>query len=287
LLSINEGLTSRGEPFVFTGSSLWELAMTLRFTSLGSGSEGNALVVEVAGEAQRKSRVMMDCGFGLAETEARLSRAGLLPDMLDGIVVTHEHSDHIGGVARFAKRHQIPVWLTHGTAKIWRENSLPAALINYVDPHEAFAINGIQVTPYYVPHDAYEPVQYVFSDGRARLGVLTDTGALTAHIESTLSGCDALVLECNHDLDMLMNGNYPASLKRRVSGRFGHLDNMTAASLLRSIDCSKLKHVFAAHLSKQNNTPDLARAALAGALSCAADWIGIAEQTTGFDWREI
>jgi phosphoribosyl 1,2-cyclic phosphodiesterase len=260
--------------------------MSLRFASLGSGSEGNALVVEVAGEGARKTRVMMDCGFGLAETETRLARAGLTPDGLDAIVVTHEHSDHIGGVVRFAKRHQIPVWLTHGTAKILRENSLPAALINFVDPHESFAINDVHVTPYFVPHDAYEPVQYVFSDGASRLGVLTDTGALTAHIEETLTRCDALVLECNHDLDMLMSGPYPASLKKRVSGRFGHLDNATAAALLRNIDCSKLKHVIAAHLSERNNLPELARTALAGALACAEDWIGIADQQLGFDWRQ-
>jgi phosphoribosyl 1,2-cyclic phosphodiesterase len=117
--------------------------------------------------------------------------------------------------------------------------------------------------------------------------VLTDTGALTAHIEETLSGCDALVLECNHDLDMLMNGPYPATLKRRVAGRFGHLDNATAAALLRNIDCSKLRHVFAAHLSHRNNTPELARAALAAALTCAPAWIGIADQAEGFDWRQV
>jgi len=256
--------------------------MSLRFSSLGSGSEGNALLVQVAGTS-----IMMDCGFGLAETEGRLARAGLLPADLNAILVTHEHSDHIGGVARFARKHGVPVWLTHGTAKVLTDGSLPMALRHYVDPHEAFAVADIQVTPYFVPHDAYEPVQYVFSDGNARLGVLTDTGSITAHIQETLSGCDALVLECNHDLDMLMNGPYPVSLKRRVAGKFGHLDNMTAASLLSSIDCSRLKHVLAAHLSKQNNLPELATAALAEALSCASDWIGIANQTEGFAWREV
>ena len=156
-----------------------------------------------------------------------------------------------------------------------------------MDPHDAFSVGDIHVTPYFVPHDAYEPVQYVFSDGEVRLGVLTDTGTITEHIKSTLSGCDALVLECNHDLDMLMSGPYPASLKKRVAGRFGHLDNMTAATLLTRIDCSRLKHILAAHLSKRNNLPQLATAALAHALSCDEDWIGIAEQASGFAWREI
>lgn len=256
--------------------------MTLRFASLGSGSKGNALIVQVA-----ETIVMMDCGFGLAETEARLARAGLMPDDLDAILVTHEHSDHIGGVASFARKHKLPVWLTHGTAKVFNKGSLSNALINFVDPHEAFSVGNIEVTPYFVPHDACEPVQYVFSDGNARLGVLTDTGSITAHIENTLSGCDALVLECNHDLDMLMRGPYPASLKQRVAGKFGHLDNVTAASLLAGIDCSRLKHIFAAHLSQHNNLPALATAALAGVLGCSTGWIGIAEQVSGFDWREI
>ena len=256
--------------------------MSLRFTSLGSGSEGNALIVQVG-----ETVVMMDCGFGLAATEAKLARAGLTPDDIDAVLVTHEHSDHIGGVARFARKHALPVWLTHGTAKVLNAGALPSTLINFVDPHVAFSVGEIHVTPYFVPHDAYEPVQYVFSDGNARLGVLTDTGSITAHIQNTLSGCDALVLECNHDMDMLMNGPYPVSLKKRVSGRFGHLDNVTAAALLAAIDCSRLKHIIAAHLSQRNNLPALATAALAGALGCEAGWIGVAEQASGFDWREI
>lgn len=254
----------------------------MRFTSLGSGSEGNALIVQVG-----ESVVMMDCGFGLAATGIRLAHAGLVPEDIDAILVTHEHSDHIGGVARFARKYNTPVWLTHGTAKVFSPGSLPSVLLNFVDPHEVFSVGDVEVTPYFVPHDAFEPVQYVFSDGNARLGVLTDTGSITEHIKNTLSGCDALVLECNHDLTMLMNGPYPASLKKRVSGKFGHLDNLTAASLLAGIDCSRLKHIFAAHLSQRNNLPTLASAALAGALGCGTDWIGIAEQEKGFDWREI
>lgn len=259
--------------------------MTMRFCSLGSGSEGNALIVEVKSGAAI-SRVMMDCGFGLAETELRLAKTGLVPDDLDAIVVTHEHADHIGGVARFARKHSIPVWLTHGTAKVLSERSIPQVLLHYVDPHEAFAVGGVGVIPFTVPHDANEPVQYVFTDGAYRLGVLTDVGTTTPHIEASLSDCDALVLEANHDLKMLREGPYPHSLKLRVAGKFGHLDNQQAAALLGRIKSPKLKHILAAHLSKQNNSEDLARQAFAQALICEPDWVGIARQDEGFSWRE-
>lgn len=256
--------------------------MSFRFASLGSGSEGNALIVQVG-----DSTLMMDCGFGVGDTEKRLARLGLAPDDLNAIVVTHEHTDHIGGVARFARKYHLPVWMTHGTMRMMRGDILPKDQLHFVDPHATLVIDAIEVMPYLVPHDANEPVQYVFGDGVARLGVLTDTGATTAHIEAMLSGCDALVLECNHDLDMLMNGPYPASLKRRVAGRFGHLDNAAAATLLGNIDCSRLKHLVAAHLSKRNNHPDLARAALAGVLDCDSEWIAIADQDAGLAWRVI
>ncbi len=254
----------------------------MRFACLGSGSEGNAVVVEAG-----RSRVLLDCGFSIKETVFRLARLGLTPEDLSGIVITHEHSDHIGGVFRFANKFNLPVWLTHGSLAYL--SNLDQSLLDarVIDSHDAFAVGDLLIQPFPVPHDAREPIQFVFGDGQHRLGVLTDTGMITPHIEQMLSGCDALVLECNHDADMLANGPYPNSLKQRVGGRFGHLDNHAAADLLRSIDTQQLTHLIAAHLSHKNNLPELARAALAQALSCAEDWIGIADQALGFEWRSI
>jgi phosphoribosyl 1,2-cyclic phosphodiesterase len=253
----------------------------MRFCSLGSGSSGNALVVECG-----TTRVMMDCGFTLAGTQERLERAGLAARDITALVVTHEHDDHMGGVARFAKRHAIPVYLTRGTSQ-WLPPDFPAVLVRYIDPHTPFAIGDVAVEPFPVPHDAREPVQYVFSDGASRLGVLTDLGIPTSHVQEKLSGCHALVVECNHDLDMLMNGAYPFALKQRVAGRFGHLDNAAAAHLVASLDRSRLAHLVAAHLSRQNNTPALAVAALAAAAGCEPSWIGVADQDEGFGWRVL
>jgi len=255
--------------------------MALRFASLGSGSSGNGLVVE-----QGATRVLMDCGFSIGECSARLARLGLTAADLRAIVVTHEHTDHLGGVARFAKRHAIPVFLTRGTA-LSLPLDFPATLVRFIDPHAAFAVDGLLVDPFLVPHDAREPVQYVFSDGAARLAVVTDLGMSTPHVEEKLTGCDALVLECNHDAAMLASGSYPKMLKERISGRFGHLDNDAAAAILTRIDCSRLKHILAAHLSKENNRPELAVRALAGALGCDEPWVGVSTQDDGFAWRSV
>ena len=254
--------------------------MALRFASLGSGSSGNALVVECG-----KTRVMMDCGFSVAETRERLERSGLAPKDRAGIVVSHEHDDHLGGVAAFAKKHAIPVHLTRGTGMSLPED-FPAVLVRYIDSHSPFAIEAMLVEPFPVPHDAREPVQYRFSDGDARLGVVTDLGCITQHVVDCLSGCEALVIECNHDLDMLMGGAYPFSLKQRVSGRFGHLSNADAGHLVSCLDRSRLRHLIAAHLSQQNNRAELARAALAKAAGCEEEWIGVATQSEGFGWRD-
>jgi phosphoribosyl 1,2-cyclic phosphodiesterase len=254
----------------------------MRFASLGSGSEGNGLVVEAG-----LSRLMIDCGFGVRDTAARLARLGLAPGDLDAIVVTHEHGDHVGGVAAFAAKHEIPVWLTFGTLSAVSERFAGMERVYGFDSHDSFAVGALEVRPFPVPHDAREPVQFVVTDGAVRLGVLTDIGMSTPAVERALSGCDALVLECNHDAAMLSEGPYPAALKSRIAGRFGHLDNAASAALLAALDNSRLRHIVAAHLSKQNNTPERARTALAQALGCTEDWIGVADQSAGFEWREI
>ena len=148
-------------------------------------------------------------------------------------------------------------------------------------------IDDLQVQPFPVPHHAREPCQFVFGDGERRLGILTDVGCATAHITEQLSGCDALMLECNHEKTLLDNGNYPLSLKRRVAGSQGHLSNAQAETLLRGLETGRLKQVVAAHLSEKHNTPELARAALAAALGCESDWVAVADQDAGLDWREV
>ena len=254
----------------------------MRFASLGSGSEGNALLVEVG-----NTRVLMDCGFGLQDSISRLAKLGVSPDQLNGIVVTHEHGDHIGGVAKLARKFNLDVWLTYGTLRAQTKAFANITKLHEIDAHTMFAIGDVQIQPYPVPHDATEPVQYVFGDGARRLGVLTDVGCSTPHIEATLSACDALVLECNHDSEMLANGDYPYSLKQRVGGRYGHLNNQQSAEILAKLDVSRLQHLIAAHLSHKNNTPELAVAALSSVLVCEAGFIGVATQADGFAWREI
>lgn len=254
----------------------------MRFASLGSGSEGNALIVEAG-----TTRVMLDCGFSLSETCRRLERIGLLPEQLNGILVTHEHADHISGVARFARKYAIPVYLTHGTRRAQLAAFADLSQVVEIDAHQTFTLDDLEIQPFAVPHDAFEPVQYVFSAGKKRLGVLTDTGRSTPHIQSILSACDALVLECNHDVDLLERGAYPSHLKRRVAGDYGHLSNTAAAALLASLDNSRLQHLIAAHLSQKNNKIELVLSALTDAIDCQPDWIGVASQAEGFAWREI
>ncbi len=252
----------------------------MRFAWLGSGSRGNAALVEADGCC-----VMIDCGLALKEAEARLARLGKAPADIDAILVTHEHSDHIGGVARFAARHGILVRATAGTARGFRGNLPPR--LEPINPHEVFAVGALEVAPMPVPHDAREPCQFVFSDGAARLGIVTDLGHVTAHVIASLQGCDALAIESNHDDDMLAAGPYPGPLKRRVGGDRGHLSNAQAAALLAALDTARLRHVVALHLSEINNTPALARAALAAPLGCLAEDIPVADQRSGLDWRAL
>ena len=257
----------------------------MKFASLGSGSEGNALLIS-GGAGASRTTVMLDCGFGIKETERRLARLGLAPGDLNGIVVTHEHQDHVGGVFKFARRHRVPVWLSFGTLQAVQRDCHGVSITLCRDG-DLLAIGALELAPYTVPHDAREPIQYVISDGRARLGVLTDAGQSTPHVVRALGGCDALVLECNHDRAMLAGSSYPYSLKQRIGGAYGHLSNETAAEILSALDRSRLQRIVGAHLSQQNNTPELARLALEGALGGAGPDIMIACQEEGFGWLDI
>jgi phosphoribosyl 1,2-cyclic phosphodiesterase len=252
----------------------------MRFASLGSGSRGNATLIESG-----STLVMLDCGFSVRETESRMARLGRSPEQLAAVLVTHEHGDHVRGVPALARKYRLPVWLSHGTAQMLRDPELPE--IHYLNGHQDFALDGLQVEPFTVPHDAREPCQFCFSDGARRLGVLTDTGRATQHIIDKLGGCDALLLECNHDTALLAAGPYPESLKQRVGGPLGHLSNEQAGEILSRLDHSRLQHLVAAHLSEKNNHPALASRALSGASGCPADWVAIADQEHGLGWLEI
>jgi phosphoribosyl 1,2-cyclic phosphodiesterase len=257
----------------------------MRFASLGSGSEGNALLVEsVSGTTT--TRVLLDCGFSAKEVERRLARLDVRADEIDAILITHEHTDHIGGALTLARKWSIPLHMSWGTARAVGADEAPVDL-HVLWGDESVVVGDLEVLPYTVPHDAREPLQYVFSDGASRLGVLTDVGVATTHITNVLSGCDALVLESNHDVGMLASSRYPASLKARIGGMHGHLNNDAAAGILAALDRSKLRHLVAAHLSQQNNLPELAQAALAAVLGGTAADVMVATQADGFDWLSL
>ncbi|KAF7964277.1 MBL fold metallo-hydrolase [Cupriavidus sp. UYMU48A] len=259
----------------------------MRFAFLGSGSEGNSLLIE-SREGTATTRILLDCGFGIRETARRLERLGVTPDQLDAVLVTHEHGDHVGSAYAFAARHGLAVHTSHGTWLATRHlRGADAADVRVCCADHVFSIGSLQLFPYTVPHDAREPLQFVLSDGDARLGVLTDAGMETPYVTARLSGVDALVLECNHDREMLRNSVYPASLKRRIGGDFGHLANEVAASILAQVSHGGLNRVVAAHLSKQNNTRELATAALASALGTLPADVLVAEQEAGLDWQSV
>lgn len=257
----------------------------IRFCSLGSGSSGNATLLEAA-SGSTTSRVLVDCGFSLRELGVRLARAGLSVDQIDAVFVTHEHGDHVGCAVTLARRHRIPLWTSRGTWRAIGEPELPLP-VHFARDGEPIAVGDLLLQPYTVPHDAQEPLQLVCTDGARHIGLLTDAGSSTEHLLAQLRGCDALLLECNHDREMLAKSRYPASLKARVGGRFGHLSNDTAAQILAACMHGGLRHVVAAHLSAENNRPELALQALADACGARPADMRAAGADWGFDWIEL
>jgi len=255
--------------------------MGFRFASLGSGSRGNATLIE-AGETS----VLLDCGFAAREFLSRCNRLAFDPTKLTAIMVTHEHGDHTRGVGAVARRLGLPVWMTHGT---WRAADFGAiADLNLFPGHGGgFDLGELRITPVPVPHDAREPIQFIFGHAGTRLGILTDLGSITPRVVESFDGVDALLLECNHDLEMLRDGPYPPSVQARVGGRYGHLNNAQAADFLRRIDHTRLRHLVAGHLSEQNNSPELARRALAQVSSDLLGCLRLLIQDETSDWLAI
>jgi phosphoribosyl 1,2-cyclic phosphodiesterase len=260
----------------------------LRFTSLGSGSSGNATLIEAQGQdGERPTRLLVDCGLPPRQLASRLAARGLQVGDIDAIFVTHEHSDHVGGVLALQRRHGTPVWASAGT---WAQATAKleiAPACELARDGQAIVIGALTLRPFAVPHDAAEPLQLTCSDGRHCLGILTDIGAPTDAVAQALQGCDALLLETNHDREMLARSAYPAWLKRRIGGQRGHLANEQSAGLLDACRHDGLRHVVAAHLSRQNNRPELALAALQGALGPAATQLTVADAALGCDWIDF
>jgi phosphoribosyl 1,2-cyclic phosphodiesterase len=256
----------------------------LRFRSLGSGSSGNATLVEATGLVP--FRLLVDCGLGIRQLAHRLGEAGLQLEDIHAIFITHEHGDHIGCARLLALRYRIPVWMSQGThAAI----GLPdfEGLLHAARDGKTIDLGGMRLMPFTVPHDAREPLQLSCTDGSAKLAILTDLGHATPHVMAHLQACDALLLECNHDSELLSQSVYPEFLKRRVGGQYGHLSNAAAAEIACAVTHSGLKHLVAAHLSVQNNRPDLVRAGISTALGCHASDIVVADAASGTPWLQI
>lgn len=252
----------------------------MRFASLGSGSRGNATLVEYGDTC-----LLIDCGFTMKETLKRLERLGKAPEQLDALLVTHEHSDHASGVGPLARKFDIPLYLTPGTyqqSKIGKVDQL-----ELISSHCRFTIKDIQIEPIPVPHDAREPCQYIFDSGARKLGLLTDLGSITSHVQKSYSGLDGLLLECNHDLEMLDSGPYPYALKQRIRGDYGHLSNTQAAHLLQRLELDSLQHLVLSHISEQNNSVELAVSEVTQSLDCEREWLTVADQEQGFDWQVL
>ncbi len=252
----------------------------LRLRSLGSGSTGNATLVEASGLHRR--RLLVDCGLGPQVLQARLARAGLEVSDIDALFITHEHHDHMAHAHRIAMRHRIPVWMSEGSWRAGGQADYGDLLRLCADDHP-IDLGELEVTPMSVPHDAREPLQLRCSDGRHQIGILTDLGHIPEGLAEQLTHCQLLLLECNHDPELLRQSAYPEFLKRRIAGDLGHLSNEQASRLAAALRGGPLQHVVAAHLSRTSNRPELALQALQNAVTGWAQ-VSVADAVTGTDW---
>ncbi|MBI4540333.1 MAG: MBL fold metallo-hydrolase [Gemmatimonadetes bacterium] len=249
----------------------------MRVCVLGSGSEGNATLVEVG-----TTRVLVDAGFSARDLERRFAKIGIAPGSLTALVVTHDHADHTRGMGVFARRHRIPIYTTPATLRACARLLRGDECVVHYRPGAPFEIGEIRIAPFLTCHDAVDPVAVTVFDRQAgtKLGIATDLGRPTAAVRHALSHCDLLVLEANHDEMLLRDGPYPWSVKQRIASSHGHLSNRAAAELVRELLHPRLVGVILAHLSEACNDPPLARAAIATALADAGyrGYLAVARQ---------
>jgi phosphoribosyl 1,2-cyclic phosphodiesterase len=226
--------------------------MAIRLAVLGSGSGGNATLIDTG-----SMRLLLDAGFSCRSLVQRLRFIGVEPDSIGALLLTHEHGDHVSGAAGFARSFGVPIYCTAGTARAAMLDSAECEVRRLL-AGAPFFLDGVRVEPFAVPHDAVETVGYVLEARGARVGYATDLGHGPRSVRERLLGCDLLILESNHDVDLLRSGPYPESVKQRVLSRHGHLDNEEAADLLCEVAGDGTGTVVLAHLSRTNNRPDLA-----------------------------
>ncbi len=238
----------------------------MKFCVLGSGSRGNATYIESGSAA-----LLIDNGFSGVELERRLAAIAASPTKLAGILVTHEHNDHIKGAGILARKYKLPIIANHATFTAAR--STIGNIPQYQEFHTGtpFEFVGFNIHPFAISHDSAEPVGFVVSRNSCSLGYCTDTGMISRLITHLLSGCHGLIIESNHDPEMLKNGPYPPFLQQRVRSRTGHLANEDAASFVADFSHADLQHVVLAHLSEKNNDPGLALDTTLAALDSLPD----------------
>lgn len=229
----------------------------MKLCSIASGSSGNCIYV-----GSNNTNLLIDAGVSAKRIENGLNEIEILPDTLQGILITHEHSDHVSGLGILARRYHIPIYATYETARAISQikslGEIPQELYHYIQPDEAFMINDICVEPFATSHDASNPVCYTMQSDGQKVGIATDLGKYDDYIVSKLTDSEVLYIEANHDVNMLMVGKYPYYLKQRILGDRGHLSNDTSADLISKLIHPKLQSILLAHLSKENNYEELA-----------------------------
>jgi phosphoribosyl 1,2-cyclic phosphodiesterase len=236
----------------------------MQFSVLGSGSRGNAVLI-----ATKESRLLIDGGFSGKEIARRLALIGCDPQSLDAILVTHEHEDHISGVGVLSRRYKLPVYANPATHRAASHRVKKLSKAGEFATGQAFNLQELHIHPFAVSHDAADPVGYTISDGSVTIGYCTDTGCVSRHITHRLQQCQGLILEANHDPQMLRDGPYPLRLQQRIRSNKGHLANATCGALVRQLASAGLNQVVLAHLSESNNLPELAFAAVQQELGSA------------------